>query len=102
MEAANGEASAANKDLLQSLLASDSPKGGNGKASEAHGDPPDPEDLIVALQELENAASSELAVREQIAKLPAEVSEASHLDELKSTEEGQKLLSKVRYYSGLY
>ncbi|CAH0772159.1 unnamed protein product [Bemisia tabaci] len=43
------------------------------------GDPPEPEDLIKALIDLENSASSDAVVREKIASLPPEVSEVNLL-----------------------
>lgn len=46
------------------------------------GDPPEPEELIRALQELENSASGDAAVRERIANLPPAVSEISLLAKL--------------------
>lgn len=46
------------------------------------GDPPEPEELIKALQELENSASSDAVVRERIANLPPAVSEISLLTKL--------------------
>ena len=60
-------------------------------------DPPEPEELIKAIQDLENAASSDAAVREKISRLPPEVSEPSHLDKIESVEEGQRLLVKVSF-----
>ena len=42
-----------------------------------------PEDLVKVLQDLENAASSDAAVRERIAALPPEVSDVSLLDKLR-------------------
>ena len=51
--------------------------------------------MISALQELEeNSASSDAVVREKIAKLPAEVSEVSKLESLKSVAEVQLLQGK--------
>merc|ERR1712020_272056 len=58
-------------------------------------DPPEPEELIKALQDLENSASSDAVVREKIARLPPEVSETSHLGKLESSQEGQRLLVQV-------
>ncbi|KAK0080227.1 hypothetical protein PV326_008279, partial [Microctonus aethiopoides] len=46
------------------------------------GDPPETEELIKALMDLENTASSDAGVREQIASLPPEVSEVSLLANL--------------------
>lgn len=48
------------------------------------GDPPEPEELIKAIQDLElNIASSDEIVRERIANLPREVSEVSLLSKIK-------------------
>jgi len=58
-------------------------------------DPPDPDKLMKALKDLEESASSDAAVREKIAKLPSSVNEVSQLANLKSVEEGQRLLKKV-------
>jgi len=71
--------------------------GGSPSAAEAApvADPPEPEELIKAIQDLENAASSDAAVREQISRLPPEVSEPSHLDKIESAGEGRQLLVKV-------
>lgn len=46
------------------------------------GDPPEPEELVKALLELEASASSDEAVRERIASLPPEVSEVQLLSKL--------------------
>nr|CAD7267702.1 unnamed protein product [Timema shepardi] len=50
------------------------------------GDPPEPEELIKALSDLENSASSDAAVRERVANLPPEVSELSYLTKLEAVE----------------
>ena len=55
-----------------------SPRQGGSPGS---GDPPEPEELIQALQDLENSASSDAVVREKIAKLPPEVSEVTKLED---------------------
>ena len=69
--------------------------------SPGSGDPPEPEELISALQELEeNSASSDAVVREKIAKLPAEVSEVSKLESLKSVAEVQLLQGKYWTLTG--
>ncbi|KAJ7360502.1 Regulation of nuclear pre-mRNA domain-containing protein 1A [Desmophyllum pertusum] len=57
-------------------------------------DPPDPEDLIKALIELENSASQDAVVREKIANLPAEVQDVSLLDKIEDKETGDRL-SKI-------
>ena len=59
------------------------------------GDAPEPEELIKAIQELENSASSDAIVREKIARLPPEVSEIGHLEKLQSAREGEQLMKKV-------
>ena len=51
-----------------------------------------------AIQDLENSASSDAIVREKIASLPPEVSEASHLEKLQSAKEGKQLMKKVGYF----
>jgi len=69
--------------------------------SPSSADPPEPEELIKALQDLENSASSDAVVREKIARLPPEVSETSHLEKIGSTDEGLKLLTQVNNASTL-
>ncbi|XP_063698462.1 regulation of nuclear pre-mRNA domain-containing protein 1A [Culicoides brevitarsis] len=58
-------------------------------------DPPEPEVLIKFLQNLENSASSDAAVREKIANLPPEVSEMSLLQKLTDKEAAIKLAVQV-------
>lgn len=60
------------------------------------GEPPEPEELIKAIQDLENSASSDAIVREKIASLPPEVCDVGHLEKLQSAREGQQLMEKVR------
>jgi len=69
-----------------------SPRQGGSPGS---GDPPEPDELIKALQDLENSASSDAVVREKIAKLPPSVSEVARLADMTSHREGEKLLSQV-------
>jgi len=69
--------------------------------SPSSADPPEPEELIKALQDLENSASSDAVVREKIARLPPEVSETSQLEKISSTEDGIKLLTQVNSASSL-
>ncbi|CAH3176570.1 unnamed protein product [Porites lobata] len=57
-------------------------------------EPPDPEDLIKALMELENSASQDAVVREKIANLPAEVQDVSLLEKIEDKETGDRL-SKI-------
>lgn len=60
------------------------------------GDPPEPEELINAIINLENnAASADEVVREKIAKLPAEVSEVSYLAKLQDKVSAEELSAKV-------
>lgn len=59
------------------------------------GDPPEPEELIKALQDLENSASSDAVVRERIANFPPEVSEVSLLTKLGDKEQATKLAAQV-------
>lgn len=54
----------------------------------------DPEVLIKALQDLENSASSDAAVREKIASLPPEVSDSTLLDKIRDKGAAERL-SKV-------
>jgi len=75
-----------------------SPRQGGSPGS---GDPPEPEELIQALQDLENSASSDAVVREKIAKLPPSVSEVGRISDMKTATEGQKLMVQVEEASGL-
>ncbi|XP_034831648.1 regulation of nuclear pre-mRNA domain-containing protein 1B [Maniola hyperantus] len=59
------------------------------------GDPPEPEELIKALLELESSASSDEAVRERIASLPPEVSEVQLLSKLEDKESAVSLSAIV-------
>lgn len=59
------------------------------------GDPPEPEELIKMLENLENAASSDAATREKITKLPTEVSNISELNKIEDKEAAIKLSKKV-------
>lgn len=59
------------------------------------GDPPEPEELVKVLQDLENSASSDAVVRERIANLPPEVSELSALAKLEDKEAANRLALKV-------
>ncbi|XP_014248263.1 regulation of nuclear pre-mRNA domain-containing protein 1B [Cimex lectularius] len=58
-------------------------------------DPPEVEELVKALMDLENAASVDVAVREKIAKLPPEVSEVKLLSKLEDKEAALKLAEQV-------
>ncbi|XP_023703744.1 regulation of nuclear pre-mRNA domain-containing protein 1B [Cryptotermes secundus] len=59
------------------------------------GDPPEPEELIKALLDLENSASSDALVREKIASLPPEVSEIGLLSKLEDKASAEKLSVQV-------
>uniref|UniRef100_A0A182N7Y2 CID domain-containing protein n=1 Tax=Anopheles dirus TaxID=7168 RepID=A0A182N7Y2_9DIPT len=59
------------------------------------GDPPEPEDLIKVILELENSASSDAVVRERIASLKPEVSELTALEKLEDKEAAMKLAADV-------
>ncbi|CAH0693999.1 unnamed protein product [Spodoptera exigua] len=59
------------------------------------GDPPEPEELIKAILELEASASSDEAVRERIASLPPEVSEVQLLSKLEDKESALSLSAVV-------
>ncbi|KAK7077044.1 Regulation of nuclear pre-mRNA domain-containing protein 1A [Halocaridina rubra] len=69
--------------------------GSSPQGSSPPADPPEPEQLIEALQELESAATSDALVREKIANLPDEVSDVSLLSKLQDTNEGRVLCEKV-------
>lgn len=58
-------------------------------------DPPEPEELIKVLQDLENSASSDAAVREKITNLPPEIAELSTLSKLTDKDQAYKLSLKV-------
>jgi len=75
-----------------------SPRQGGSPGS---GDPPEPEELTQALQDLENSASSDAVVREKIAKLPPSVSEVSRIANLSTVTDGQDLLVEVEEASTL-
>lgn len=59
------------------------------------GDPPEPEELIKALLDLENSASSDAAIREKIASLPPEVSEVNRLSKLEDKAAAERLSAQV-------
>lgn len=83
----------ASSDLLESLLSpTNSPTTSTVNNS---ADPPEAEELIAALQDLENAASADAEVRDRISKFPSEVSEVSYLNNIQTTDEARKLLQKV-------
>merc|ERR1719445_1590953 len=92
-----GSVSSASHELNDSSLVLSPRQGG----SPGSGDPPEPEELIQALQDLENSASSDAVVREKIAKLPPSVSEVGRISDMKTATEGQKLMVQVEEASGL-
>lgn len=59
------------------------------------GDPPEPEELIKAMQSIENAASSDITVRQKIANLPLELSDVAMLSKLEDKEAALKLSREV-------
>lgn len=59
------------------------------------GEPPSADELIKALNDLENSASSDASVRERIAALPPEVSDVSLLEKLSDTGEADALAKTV-------
>ncbi|PRD32060.1 UNVERIFIED_CONTAM: Rprd1b [Trichonephila clavipes] len=65
------------------------------------GDPPDAEELIKALQELENSPSTDAVVREKIARLPPEVSDITLLEKIQNREAANKLHKQVEEASSL-
>lgn len=59
-------------------------------------DPPEPEELVKAIQDLElNIASSDEKVREKIANLPKELSEVSIISKIEDRETAEKLSLQV-------
>ncbi|GAA6092182.1 zinc transporter 4 isoform X4 [Tachysurus ichikawai] len=63
-----------------------------GDASQSSpANPPQTADLIRALQELENAASSDSALRQRITALPSEVQDSSLLHRITDKESGERL-----------
>ncbi|XP_050306354.1 regulation of nuclear pre-mRNA domain-containing protein 1B [Anthonomus grandis grandis] len=60
------------------------------------GDPPEPEELIKAIQELDaNIASSDEKVREKIANLPKELSDVSTIAKIEDRESAERLSAQV-------
>lgn len=89
----NGSFSLEDKPEFKKLLSSSPPQ---MSPIVPDGDPPEPEELIEAIQDLENSASSDAIVREKIARLPPDVSEVVHLEKLKSAKEGAELMEKIK------
>ncbi|XP_006824384.1 regulation of nuclear pre-mRNA domain-containing protein 1B-like [Saccoglossus kowalevskii] len=63
--------------------------------SQSPREPPDPEELVKALKELEQSASSDAGVREKIASLPQEVQDATLLDKITNKESAERLSKMV-------
>lgn len=61
----------------------------------AVGDPPEPEELIKMLQDLEDSASSDAKTREKITRLPPEVSSLESLGKIDDKDAALKLSKKV-------
>lgn len=59
------------------------------------GEPPEPDELIKALTDLENSASSDATTRERIANFPPEISEISTLSKLEDKEDAAKLAKQI-------
>lgn len=66
------------------------------------GDPPEPEELIKALMDLESSASSDANIREQIANLPPAVSEVSELNKLQNKEAAAALAKTVLTFTFIF
>ncbi|XP_022092169.1 regulation of nuclear pre-mRNA domain-containing protein 1B-like [Acanthaster planci] len=58
-------------------------------------DVPEPDEIIQALNDMDNSASSDAVVREKIAKLPPEVQDVSLLDKIQGREEADRLSTLV-------
>jgi len=71
----------------------------NGQTSPAS--PPDSEDLISALQELEASASSDASVRERIAKLPPDLSDVTSVENITSEEQAREQLHQLETASSV-
>lgn len=68
----------------------------NGRTS-----PPDSEDLVSALQQLEASASSDASVRERIARLPPELADVASLEKMSSEEQAREQLGQLDAASSL-
>ncbi|XP_033626854.1 regulation of nuclear pre-mRNA domain-containing protein 1B-like [Asterias rubens] len=72
--------------------------GEGDEEEEEHVDPeevPDADEIVQALQDMDNSASSDAVVREQIAKLPPEVQDTSLLEKIEDTEGADRLSALV-------
>lgn len=81
------------------LLEDDSHCDTNGQSSPTS--PPDSDDLIAALQQLEASASSDATVREQIARLPPDLSDVSSVEKINSEHEARYQLKQLQAASKL-
>ena len=57
--------------------------------------PPDPDDLVRRLQELENSATQDAVVREKIANLPTEVTDPTYIDKVEDLASARKLQESI-------
>eukprot|EP00111_Clytia_hemisphaerica_P020779 TCONS_00061282-protein len=57
--------------------------------------PPDPDELVLRLQELEHSATQDAVVREQIANLPTEVTDPTYIDKVEDLESARRLQEKI-------
>eukprot|EP00092_Neocalanus_flemingeri_P011946 GFUD01012879.1.p1 GENE.GFUD01012879.1~~GFUD01012879.1.p1 ORF type:complete len:354 (-),score=137.09 GFUD01012879.1:105-1166(-) len=71
----------------------------NGQTSPSF--PPDSDDLISALQQLEASASSDATVRELIAKLPPDMSDLSSVSNISSEDQARDQLKQLETASSL-
>jgi len=71
----------------------------NGKTSPSS--PPDSEDLVSALQQLEASASSDASVRERIARLPPELADVASLEKMSSEKQAREQLGQLDAASSL-
>jgi len=71
----------------------------NGQTSPTS--PPDSEDLISALQELEASASSDASVRERIARLPPDLANVASVDNITSEEQARDKLQQLEAASSV-
>ena len=63
--------------------------------------PPDSEDLLSALQQLEASASSDASVRERIARLPPELADVASLEKMSSEKQAREQLGQLDAASSL-
>jgi len=57
--------------------------------------PPDPDELVSKLQDLENSATQDAIVRERIANLPTEVTDPTYIDKVQDLRSARKLSQKI-------